>query len=189
MSIRKDIENIERIDGVNLHVNEEILEVLKDIRHELNPQRTVKTAVIFGDDTMATNALVLIVGQSSTATIEAFLTDGVTLSGGVVSKQVFTISDPSLTLVVNPDGTATITGVAASTGAVNGTAASTVTDTDGAISNWVQPFTVTVNAVKPPPPKQITQVTGVSFSTPTPVIAGASLVSSTKTEVLPVPVQ
>ena len=100
---------------------------------------------------MADNALVLNVGQTSQASIAPFLADGVTPSGGTVSGVSFSFSDPSATVVLNADGvTATCTGVAASSGPVSGTASCTVTDTDGAVSQWNQPFTITTNAVVPP---------------------------------------
>ena len=114
------------------------------------------------------NALVFNVGQTSTASIAPLATDGVTNSGGVVSAVVFTFSDPSATVVLNADGlTATCTGVAASTGPVSGNATCTVTDTDGVVSQWSQPFTITTNAAAPPP-AQLTQSVAVQFTTPTP---------------------
>ena len=113
------------------------------------------------------NALVFNVGQTSTASILPLLADGTTHSGGTVSDVVYTFSDPSATVVLNPDGTATCTGVAASTGPVSGTAACTVTDTDGVVSKFTQTFTITTNAVAPPP-AQLTQSIAVDFSAPTP---------------------
>ena len=114
---------------------------------------------------MANNSLVLTVGQTSTASIVPLLADGVTPSGGVLSKVSYNFSDPSATVVLNSDGlTALATGVAASTGAITGSASCTVTDTDGAVSVWNQSFTITVNA--PVPPAQLTQSVAVQFSTP-----------------------
>ena len=117
------------------------------------------------------NALVFNVGQTSQASIVPLLADGVTPSGGTLSNVVYTFSDPSATVVLNSDGvTATCTGVAGSSGPVAGTAACTVTDTDGVVSTWTQAFTITTNAVTPPPPppQQLTQSISVQFSTPTP---------------------
>lgn len=129
---------------------------------------TASIAISFtGDSAMANNALVFNVGQTSTASIQPLLADGVTPSGGVLSAVSYTFSDPSATVVLNADGlTATCTGVAASTGAVSGSASATVTDTDGVVSTWTQAFTIQTNAVVPP--AQLTQSVAVQFSTPTP---------------------
>lgn len=115
---------------------------------------------------MATAALVLNVGQKSTASPITFLADGVTPSGATYSAATYTFSDPSATVVLNSDGvTALVTGVAASTaGAVSGSVAFTATDTDGAVSTWNAPFTILVNAA--PPPTQLSQSASVTFSTP-----------------------
>jgi hypothetical protein len=119
---------------------------------------------------MANNALTLNVGQTSQASIQPLLADGITPSGGVVSNVSYTFSDPSATVVLNPDGlTATVTGVAASAGAVSGSASCTVTDTDGVVSQWTQTFTITTQAAAPPPPPppaRLTQSVAVEFSTP-----------------------
>lgn len=118
---------------------------------------------------MATSALVLNVGQSSTATPITYLADGITPSGATYSAATYTFSDPSATVVLNPDGfTAVVTGVAASSGPVSGSVAFTAVDTDGASSIWTQPFTIQTNAVTPPPPSQLSQSSGLLFSTPTP---------------------
>ena len=117
------------------------------------------------------NALVLNVGQTSQASIQPLLADGVNPSGGTLSNVAYSFSDPSATVDLNPDGlTATVNGVAASSGPVTGTATCTVTDTDGVVSQWSQSFTITTNAVAPPPPppSQLTQSVAVQFSTPTP---------------------
>ena len=106
---------------------------------------------------MADNVLNLVVGTPSTQTITPRLADGVTASGGVLSAVVITFSDPSATFVLNPDNTATWTGVAASTGPVSGSTACTVTDTDGVVSTWTVPFTVNTSGGAPPPPAQLTQ--------------------------------
>lgn len=115
----------------------------------------------------STNALVLSVGQTSQASIVPLLADGVTPSGGVLSNVLYAFSDPSATVVLNPDGlTATVTGVSASSGVVSGSASCTVTDTDGVVSTWNQAFTIQVNGVAPPPPAQLTQSVAVSFTDP-----------------------
>ena len=114
------------------------------------------------------NSLVLNVGQTSQASIVPLLADGVTPSGGVLSNVSYSFSDPSATVALNTDNlTATVTGVAPSTGPITGTAACTVTDTDDVVSTWTQPFTIQTNAVAPPP-SQLTQSVAVEFSTPTP---------------------
>lgn len=116
---------------------------------------------------MPNNALVLNIGQTSQASIQPLLADGVTPSGGTVSAASYSFSDPSATVVLNPDGlTATVTGIAASSGPVSGTASCTVTDADSVVSTWTQTFTITTNAVVPP--AQLTQSVAVQFSTPTP---------------------
>lgn len=107
-------------------------------------------------------SVVLTVGQSTVATIVPLEADGTTITpGAVVSAQAFTITDPGLSLVQNADGTATITGVAPTTGAVTGTASATVTDSDGTSGPFTQSFQVTVNA-----PTQHTASIGVQFSAP-----------------------
>lgn len=131
---------------------------------------TASIAVRFsGESIMANNVLVFNVGQTSQASIVPLLADGVTPSGGVLSNVSYSFSDPSATVVLNSDGvTATVTGVAASTGPVSGSAACSVTDTDGVVSTWTQAFTIQTNAVAPPPPSQLTQSVAVEFSAPTP---------------------
>ena len=125
---------------------------------------TAAIAVHFTGATMA-NSLILNVGQTSQASIVPLLADGITPSGGVLSNVAYSFSDPSATVVLNADGlTATVTGVAASTGPVSGSASCTVTDTDGAVSQWNKPFTITTNAVVPP--AQLTQSIAVQFTTP-----------------------
>ncbi len=115
---------------------------------------------------MPNNVLVFNVGQTSQASIMPLLADGITPSGGVLSNVSYTFNDPSATVVLNPDGvTATCTGVADSGGnAVQGTASCTVTDTDGAVSQWNQSFTIQTNAGAPP--DQLTQSVAVQFSDP-----------------------
>ena len=127
---------------------------------------TASINVIFSGATMP-NSLTLNVGQTSTASITPLLADGITPSGGTLSSVIYSFTDPSATVVLNADGvTALVTGVAASTGAVSGTAQCTVTDTDGAVATFSQGFTITTLAVVPP--SQLTQSIAVNFTTPTP---------------------
>lgn len=153
---------------------------IRELRHEmhhgfreiwriLRPKPlTAAIAVQFtGEIPMPNNVLTLNVGQTSQASIQPLLADGVTPSGGTLSNVAYSFSDPSATVVLNADGlTATVTGVAASSGAVSGTASCTVTDTDSVVSTWTQAFTITTNAIVPP--AQLTQSVAVQFSTPTP---------------------
>lgn len=141
-------------------IDENVLELLRKQR------RTQSIAVRFSGECMA-NALIFNVGQTSQASIQPLLADGVTPSGGTLSNVSYSFSDPSATVVLNADGlTATCTGVAASTGAVSGSASCTVTDTDGVVSTWTQAFTIQTNAVVPP--AQLTQSVAVQFTPPTP---------------------
>lgn len=127
-------------------------------------RHTTRISIQFGENAM--NAVKLTVGQKTTGTIVPLEADGVTPTpGAVVSAQSYTISDPSLEAVTNADGTLTITGIAASTGAVSGTADAIVTDADGAVKQFSQTFTVTVDAVVVPPVGLTTSI-GVEFSTP-----------------------
>ena len=114
---------------------------------------------------MADNILVLNVGQTSIDTLTPRLADGVTPSGGVVSNVAVAFSDPSATAVLQPDNTILFTSVVASTSPVAGSVSLTITDTDGAVSQWTVPFTVQTNAVAPPP-EQLTQSVANVFSTP-----------------------
>lgn len=169
----KILEVLERLLAVaerNEKNSEHALYELREIRRELRPKLSAFAAVQFsGDLTMANNALVLNVGQTSTASPITFLADGVTPSGATYSAATYTFSDPSATVALNSDGvTATVTGVAASTGPVSGSVSFTATDTDGAVSQWTVPFTVQTNAVTPPPPSQLSQSAALQFSTPTP---------------------
>jgi hypothetical protein len=144
--------------------------LLREIAADLAPEPSLTRSITIrftGDSTMANNALVFNVGQTSQASILPLLADGTTPSGGTVSAVTFTFSDPSATVTLNADGlTATCTGVAASAGPISGSAACTVTDTDGVVSKWTQAFTIQTNAVVPP--AQLTQSVAVAFSTPTP---------------------
>ena len=165
-NLRESKENAEEIARV--------LHIVREIERELRPQPqpiTRSIAVQFtGEPPMPNNALTLNVGQTSQASIQPLLADGITPSGGVLSSVSYTFNDPSATVVLNADGlTATVTGVADSAGvAVTGTATATVTDTDQAVFTFTQAFTVTTIAVTPPPPAQLTQSIAVAFSTPTP---------------------
>lgn len=147
-----------------------ILAALKELIADEAPEpATSSIANVFtGDTIMANNALVFNVGQTAIDTITPLLADGVTPSGGVVSAVTVTFSDPSASFVLNPDNTVTFTGVAASTAPVSGSVACTVTDSDSAVSQWTQAFTVMTNAVTPPPPDQLTQSISNVFSMPTP---------------------
>lgn len=162
-----------------LVIQAESLKVLREINHKLRfgPQ-TKSIAARFsspsdsgnpndlnipGESTM--NDLVLIVGQSSTGTAVPLQADGVTPTpGAVVSAQVWTLSDPSLTATTNPDGSVTVAGVAESAAPVSGTLAATVTDPDGTVSELTTSFTVTVGAVPPPPVRTVSL--GVSWTPP-----------------------
>jgi len=117
---------------------------------------------------MTDNILSLNVGQTSTASPVTYLADGVTPSGATYSAVSYAFSDPSATVVVNSDGvTALVTGVAASSGPISGAVSFTATDTDGAVSQWTQAFTIQTNGTQPPPPpSQLSQSAAVQFSTP-----------------------
>jgi len=152
-----------------LYLERENRSLLRRILRHLNlPQLTQSVTIEFIGETTMSNSLVLNVGQTSQASIVPLLADGVTPSGGVLSNVSYSFSDPSATVALNTDNlTATVTGVAPSTGPITGTAACTVTDTDDVVSTWTQPFTIQTNAVAPPP-SQLTQSVAVEFSTPTP---------------------
>ena len=143
----------------------EIRNSVRAIEHYLKPKHLTRTiAVLFTEGVVMNNVLVFNVGQKSTASIVPLLADGVTPSGGTLSNVAYNFNDPSATVVLNSDGlTATCTGVAASSGPVGGMATCTVTDTDNAVSQWSQSFTIQTNAV---PPQQLTQSVAVQFSTP-----------------------
>ena len=152
------------------HLQKEIDELRHEIREIwrfLRPKTLTRSlANRFTGETSMNNVLVFNVGQSSVDTLTPFLADGVTPSGGVVSDVTVNFSDLSATAAVQSDNTILFTGVAASSGPVNGSASCTVTDTDSAVSTWNQAFTVTTNA--PPPPSQLTQSVQNVFSVPTP---------------------
>jgi hypothetical protein len=158
-TIHKLLEEILATATESIAIQKEILRVNRRILHTLQPPpRTAGIANRFSGDTsmLLDNVLVFTVGDSAVDTITPLLADGVTPSGGAVSNVVITFDDPSATFVINPDSTVSWTAAAASTaGPVTGNTACTVTDTDGATSEWNQPFTVLVNGVVPP--AQLTQ--------------------------------
>ncbi len=137
-----------------------------EIQEDLEPKPLTKSVanIFIGVGKMADNVLVFNVGQTSIDTLTPRAADG-SPSGGVVSNVAVNFSDPSATATVNPDNTVTFVGVADSAGiAVNGSTTCTVTDTDGAVSQWTVSFTV--QTVGPVPPSQITQSVANVFSTP-----------------------
>jgi len=173
---KKPVQVQEIVEIVIVEEDREEIKILKQIandvhaiRHKLIPDVLTKTiSVQFrGEHFIMNNDLVINVGQTADVSIQPELADGVSPSGGVVSKVTFNFDDPSATVALNPDGiTGKVTAIAPSIGAVKGTASNTVTDTDGAVSTWNAPFTITVNAVVPP--AQLTQAETVVFGTPTP---------------------
>lgn len=161
--IVKALAALHSVSEEQLKVAKESRDLLKEINHKLPPLRTTQVGIQFnhGEITMPF-ALILTTGQSSVATIIPLEADGTTITpGAVVSAQTFSITDPGISLVTNADGTATITGVGPTTGAVSGTASATVTDVDGTTAPFSQTFTVTVNA-----PTQHTASIGLTFSAP-----------------------
>lgn len=167
----------------NVH---ELLEIQRGIRrgiwqivHLLTPkQLTHHVVVVFDGGMVENNVLVLNVGQTSQASIVPLLADGITNSGGVLSNVVFNFNDPSATVVLNADGvTATVTGIAQSSGPVQGTATCTVTDTDSVVSQWSQVFSITTNAVEQ---QQLTQSVAVQFTDPVDANAPAGVSSAKK---------
>lgn len=155
----------------------EVVKLLKKLIHiacriERNTARpetlTHSIANVFSGESMANNVLVLNVGQTSIDTITPLLADGVTPSGGTLSNVVVTFSDPSASAALQPDNTVLFTGLAATVGGapISGITACTVTDTDGAVAQFSQSFTVLVNGTPPPPPTQLTQSIANVFSTP-----------------------
>jgi hypothetical protein len=166
----KRIEQQANEDSETLHL---ILRELKVIAADLQPPSPPPTtlsrfsAVQFTGYLipMANNALVLNVGQASTASPITYLADGVTPSGATYSAAAYTFSDPSATVTLNSDGvTAQVTGVAAGTGPVSGSVSFTATDTDGAVSTWTQAFTIQTNGAVPP--AQLSQSSALIFTTP-----------------------
>lgn len=173
-TMERQIRRIEQADREDLEtlrlIQHELHVIAKELQPPPTPPKTLTASIAIrftGDSLMANNVLVLNVGQTSQASIVPLLADGVTPSGGALSVVSYTFSDPSATVVLNADGlTATVTGVAASTGAVSGSASAAVTDSDGVVSQWTQAFTIQTNGVVPP--AQLTQSIAVTFSNPTP---------------------
>jgi hypothetical protein len=158
-SLQDEIKELLCLERENRHLIRRVL------KHLGLPTLSASAAVQFTGDNMPNNALALNVGQTSTASPITFLADGVTPSGATYSAATYTFSDPSATVVLNPDGvTALVTGVAASTAPVSGSVSFTATDTDGAVSQWTVPFTVQTSAAVPP--SQLSQSAAVQFSTP-----------------------
>ncbi len=164
---KKRHKKIVRLLRASLKVQLAQLEIQQQINNKLPPLRTTTTFVKFttGDTTMPSiDAVKLKIGQSSTGTINPG-EGGTTVitPGAVVSAQTATITDAGISLVMNADGTFTVTGLGATAGPVTGSQSSTVTDVDGTVTNFTNPFTVEVEA----PPARTT-TTFVSFSDPTP---------------------
>ena len=140
--------------------------LLSQILDALTSAPTLTASAPITGANMANNTYAMTVGPSQAGVITPFLADGVTRSGGVVSNTVVTFSDPSATFVLAADNvTITFTGVAASTGAVSGSVAFTVTDTDAVVSQWTDAITVTVSGVIPP--QQLTQSAPIVVSAAT----------------------
>jgi hypothetical protein len=147
---------------------QEIHHELREIRRELRPKPlTASAPVVISGANMANNTYVMNVGQSQTGAISPFLADGVTSSGGVVSDVAVTFSDPSATFVLNPDNTLTFTGVAANTAPISGSVTFKVTDTDGVVSAWTDPITVSITG-SVVPPAQLTQSAPIVVGIATP---------------------
>lgn len=159
----------DELDAI-LRVEGRILHEERRIEHELHPHRTTNLRVRFtGAKTM--NTVTLQVGQTTTATITPLEADDLTVTpGAVVSNQKFSITDPAVSVIDNPDGTAKITGNAA--GTVTGTVSATVTDQDGTVGQFTQGITITVQAAVQSTGRT-TQI-GVDFSTPAGSGAAAS---------------
>jgi hypothetical protein len=104
------------------------------------------------------------VGQTVTATVVPFEADGTTQTpGAIVSAQVWSIADPTIASQnVNPDGSATYTGLTAGSTTVSVTA--TVTDSDGTVQNFTAQAGLTVIAVVAPDRTASIQI---QFGTPT----------------------
>lgn len=124
----------------------DILEVEKEILHEVKPN--TKTLILqfkTGDKIMAD--LSLKVGQTSILTMFPGEADGVTVTpGATLSGQTVAFTDPSCTVVKNPDGTFTFTAVAPTTADASGSANASATDADGTVTPVSKAFTVSVAA-------------------------------------------
>lgn len=106
----------------------------------------------------------LLVGQSSTGTVQPLKADGTPNTTAKVANQVWTFSDPGVTMTVNGDGTALFTGVASTPADVTGTVTADVTDADATVQTLSHTFTVNVGSVIPPTDK--TASIGVVFTAP-----------------------
>ena len=97
--LRESKENAEEIARV--------LHIVREIERELRPQPqplTRSIAVQFtGEPPMPNNALTLNVGQTSQASIQPLLADGITPSGGTLSAVSYSFADPSATVVLNAE--------------------------------------------------------------------------------------
>lgn len=107
----------------------------------------------------------LLVGQSSTGTVNPVEADGITVTpGATLSNISWSISDPGITLTPSTDNTALLSGAAATAGDITGQVLATVTDGDGTVNSFSKTFTVNVGGVTPPTGR--TAGLGVTFSTP-----------------------
>jgi hypothetical protein len=149
-----------------LKVEREILADDRELLKRSKPQPITAAIAVHFTGVKMNNALVLDIGQTSQASIVPLLKDGITPSGGILSLVIYTFSDPSATVVINPDGvTALVTGIAASSGPISGSVSCTVTDTNGVVTPWTQEFTIQTDAIVPP--TQFTQSIAVEFTAPT----------------------
>lgn len=125
---------------------------------------TDKIVIVFGGNMPRTPGTVA-AGSTVVASIVPLEADGVTVTpGAVVSNAGYAIDDSTIaSFVVNPDGTATFTGLAA--GTANVTATATVTDASGIANTFTSSSTaLTVTAVTPP--TETTASIQVNFAPP-----------------------
>jgi len=156
---RRIVELLERND----RISERILHLLEQ---RLPHPRTRSIQIQFQGDFMSLNAITLNVGQSTIASIIPLEADGTTQTPGAsLHDQSYSISDPGITVTPNGDGTATIAGTAATSGAITGTATATVIDSDGTSNAFSAQFTVQVNGTTPPPTDRTAGI-AVSFTDP-----------------------
>lgn len=140
-------------EGEEISLLWQILCELREINWKLTklvPRSTEDIAISFGGSMLPTPGNVA-VGSTVVASIVPLEADGVTVTpGAVVSAQGYAVDNPALaSFVVNADGTATFTGLAA--GTANVTATATVTDASGTANSFTTTNTLVVNAVTPPP--------------------------------------
>jgi hypothetical protein len=115
--------------------------------HFSHPVHRTKGIVFITSEGVIMADIVLSVGQSTTVTIAPVEADGTTITpGAVVSAQTYSLSDPAVTTVQNPDGTLTITAVSATTTDLTNNSTATVTDQDGTVGNFSKSFTMQVTA-------------------------------------------